>query len=330
AGFGDIDIGDTLAAHAEAEPLPFNEIEPATVEMEFHVNDSPFAGRDGKRVSSRQIRERLVRETKTNISIHLTDTGEGTRFLVSARGAMQIAVLVETMRREGYEVMVSRPSVLLKEVDGRTCEPYETVWVETPEDMLGAVMENLAGRRGQVTSLDHHHAGVTVEAVMPTRGLIGLESDLVALTSGHGFCSHMFLEYRPAGVPITTRLTGTLVSMETGKSSAYALDLLQARGKLFVGPGEDVYNGQIVGESPRQEDLPVNACKTKQLDNMRASGSDKAIQLSPPVTFSLERALEYIAADELVEATPHHLRLRKRILDANERRRLAKRAKSSG
>ena len=330
AGFGDIDIGDTLAANADAAALPFNEIEPATVEMEFHVNDSPYAGRDGKRVSSRQIRERLVRETKTNISIHLTDTGEGTRFLVSARGAMQIAVLVETMRREGYEVMVSRPSVLLKEVDGRTCEPYETVWVETPEDMLGAVMENLAGRRGQVTSLDHHHAGVTVEAVMPTRGLIGLESDLVALTSGHGFCSHMFLEYRPAGVPITTRLTGTLVSMETGKSSAYALDLLQARGKLFVGPGEDVYNGQIVGESPRQEDLPVNACKTKQLDNMRASGSDKAIQLSPPVKFSLERALEYIAADELVEATPHHLRLRKRILDANERRRLAKRAKSSG
>lgn len=330
AGFEDIDIGDTLAASEAAAPLPFVEIDPATVQMEFHVNDSPFAGRDGKRVSSRQIRERLVRETKTNISIELADTGEGTRFLISARGSMQIAVLVETMRREGYEVMVSRPTVLFKEVDGRTCEPFETVWVESPEDCLGAVMECLAGRRGQITSLDHHHGGVTVEAVLSTRGLIGLESDLVTVTSGHGFCSHMFLEYRPMGPPIVTRNTGTLVCIETGKSSAYALDLLQARGKLFVGPGEDVYNGQIVGESPRKEDMPVNACKAKQLDNMRASGSDKAIQLSPPIRFSLERALEYIAEDELVEATPHYLRLRKRILDANERRRLAKRAKAAG
>jgi len=328
AGFEDINIGDTLAASADAPPLPFVEIDPATVQMEFSVNNGPLAGKDGKKVTSRQIRERLIRETQSNISISVEDTDDGTRFLVNARGAMQIAILVETMRREGFELLVSRPTVLVKEIDGKHCEPFEQVWVEVPEDQLGAVMENLAKRKAKVTNMEHHHAGVTVEAEAPTRGLIGFESDLVTLTSGHGVMSHSFLDYRPFCGEIITRQTGTLVSMEQGKAMPYALDMIQARGKLFIAPGEEVYGGQVVGENPRKEDMPVNPAKTKHLDNMRASGSDKAVALAPPIRFSLERAIEYIAADELVEATPNHLRLRKRILDENVRRRLAKAAKA--
>jgi len=329
AGFDEIDIGDTLAASPEATPLPFVAIDPATVQMEFWVNDGPLAGQDGKKVTSRQIRERLVRETKSNISIQVEDTAEGTRFLVNARGAMQIAVLVETMRREGYEVMVSRPTVLFKaDEHGTKLEPFEHLWVEVPESLLGGVMENLSNRRAQITNMEHHHAGVTIEAEISTRSLIGFESDLTTLTSGHGVSSHMFLEYRPLGPSITTRQTGTLCSVETGKAMGYALNLIQARGKLFVAPGEEVFNGQVIGECPRKEDLPVNPCKAKQLDNMRSSGKDDAIALAPPIKLSLERAIEYIEADELVEATPHFLRLRKRVLDADERRRIRKRAQS--
>ena len=327
AGFEDVDIGDTLAVNENAEALPFVELDPATVQMEFSVNNGPLAGQDGKKVTSRQIRERLIRETQSNISISVEDTDEGTKFRVNARGAMQIAVLVETMRREGFEVLVSRPTVLYKEIDGKRCEPFEQVWVETPEEHLGGIMENLAKRKGKVTHMEHHNAGVTVEAEVSTRGLIGFESDLVTMTSGHGVMSHSFLEYRPYCGEISTRLTGTLVSMELGKAMPYALDAIQNRGKLFIGPGEEVYNGMIVGENPRREDMPVNPAKAKQLDNMRASGSDKGIQLAPPIKFSLERAIEYIASDELVEATPNFLRMRKRELDANKRRKLAKTGK---
>ncbi|MGB0184157.1 MAG: translational GTPase TypA [Opitutales bacterium] len=327
AGFEDVDIGDTLAVNENAEALPFVELDPATVQMEFSVNNGPLAGQDGKKVTSRQIRERLIRETQSNISISVEDTDEGTKFRVNARGAMQIAVLVETMRREGFEVLVSRPTVLYKEIDGKRCEPFEQVWVETPEEHLGGIMENLAKRKGKVTHMEHHNAGVTVEAEVSTRGLIGFESDLVTMTSGHGVMSHSFLEYRPYCGEISTRLTGTLVSMELGKAMPYALDAIQNRGKLFIGPGEEVYNGMIVGENPRREDMPVNPAKAKQLDNMRASGSDKGIQLAPPIKFSLERAIEYIAPDELVEATPNFLRMRKRELDANKRRKLAKTGK---
>ena len=329
AGFDDVDIGDTLAASKEAQALSFVEIDPATVQMEFSVNNGPLGGKDGKKVTSRQIRERLIRETQSNISISIEDTDDGTRFLVNARGAMQIAVLAETMRREGFEILVSRPTVLYKEIDGTRCEPFEQVWVEVPEEQLGSVMENLAKRKGKVTNMEHHNSGVTVEAEVPTRGLIGFESDLVTMTSGHGVMSHSFLEYRPHCGQIVTRLTGTLVSMEQGKSMPYALEMIQSRGKLFIGPSEEVYAGMIVGENPRTEDMPVNPAKTKQLDNMRSSGTDKSIQLSPPVKFSLERAIEYIGPDELVEVTPQFLRMRKRELDENKRRKAAKAAKSS-
>jgi len=327
AGFDDVDIGDTLAANPDAEALPFVEIDPATVQMEFSVNNGPLAGKDGKKVTSRQIRERLIRETQSNISISVEDTDDGTRFLVNARGSMQIAVLVETMRREGFELLVSRPTVLYKTVDGKQHEPFEQVWVEVPEEQLGGVMENLSKRKGKVTNMEHHNSGVTVEAEISTRGLIGFESDLVTMTSGHGVMSHSFLDYRPFCGEIVTRLTGTLVSMEQGKTMPYALEMIQSRGKLLVGPGEEVYAGMIVGENPRKEDMPVNPAKAKQLDNMRSSGTDKSIQLSPPLKFSLERAIEYISPDELVEVTPQFLRMRKRILDETVRRKMAKAGK---
>ena len=325
AGFDDIDIGDTLAAKPEAESLPFVKIDPATIQMEFSVNDGPLAGKDGKKVTSRQIRERLVRETQSNISISIEDTDRATTFKVNARGAMQIAVLVETMRREGFEVLVSRPNVLYKEIDGQRCEPIEKVWVEVPSDLLGGVMESLSERKATITNLEHHHAGVTVEAKISTRGLIGFESELVNLTSGHGVMSHLFLEYRPYCGEITTRLSGTLVSMDQGKAATYSLEVLQTRGKLFIGPQDEVYAGQVVGENPRNQTLPVNPTKEKQLDNMRSSGNDKTIPLTPAIRFSLERAIEYIEPDELVEVTPRFLRLRKRTLDANQRRKEEKR-----
>ena len=328
AGLEDIDIGDTLAAQEDMERLPFVEIDPPTIEMEFSVNDGPLAGQDGKKVTSRQIHARLLREMKSNISLHISESDESTRFKIMARGAMQIAVLVETMRREGYELLVSRPTVVEREIDGRTCEPFEQLWVEVASEHLGGVMDNLSQRKAKITNLIHHNnGGVTVEAEISTRGLIGFETDLVNMTSGHGVISHLFLEYRPKAGDFVTRQTGTLVSMDRGKVMAYALDTLQQRGKLFVGPGEEVYPGQIVGESPRQEDLPVNPTKAKQLDNMRSSGEGKGIMLTPPLRMSLERSIEYIESDELVEATPNHLRFRKRILDANERRKAEKRRK---
>ncbi len=326
AGFDEVDIGDTVAAKSDAEPLPFMDIDPPTIQMEFAVNDGPLAGRDGKWVTSRQIRERLLREVKTNISIKVEETGDGTRHNVSARGAMQIAILVEQMRREGYEVLVSRPTVIFKVEDGVKQEPFEKLWVDVADEHLGGIMENLSRRRGQITNIHHHKAGVTVDAIIPTRGLIGFEFDLVNMTSGHGVMSHLFDSYRPLAGEISTRQTGVLVSMEQGKVMAFALDNLQDRGKLFVAPGEEVYVGMIVGENPRKHDLPVNPAKAKHLVNFRSGGDGKGIILSPPMRFSLERAIEYIEPDEFVEATPKTLRLRKRILDPNERKRSEKRA----
>ena len=324
AGFDSVNIGDTLSLDENSELIPFVEIDPPTIQMEFSVNNGPLAGRDGKKVTSRQINERLEKETQSNISISIDESKDSTKFLVNARGSMQIAVLVETMRREGYEVLVSRPTVLFKDINNQRHEPFEQIWIETDEDHLGSIMENLSKRKIKISNLDHHNAGVTIEANGPTRGIIGLESDINTITSGNGFVSHSFLEYRPYCGEIITRKTGTLVSMDQGKSMPYALDMIQNRGKLFIEPGEDIYGGQIIGENPRKEDLIVNPTKAKQLDNMRASGSDKGIQLAPPLKFSLERAIEYISSDELVEATPNYLRLRKRELDANTRRKTNK------
>lgn len=328
SGFEDADIGETLAGSETAEPLPFVAIDPPTVSMTFSVNDGPFAGKEGDRVTSREIRDRLFREARTNISIQVADTDLAGVFSVSARGAMQVAVLVESMRREGYEVLVSRPTVIEQEIDGKRCEPYETLYVEAPDDAVNGIMKSLASRKGQIDSMDAKGGRTHIEATVPTRGLIGFEFELLNLTSGEGIMSHLFKEYGPLAGDIRTRNSGTLVSMEKGEAMSYSLDNLESRGKLFIGPGEQVYEGMIVGENPRTDDLPVNPTKAKHVTNHRSSGDGKGIQLSPPVRFSLERAIEYIAPDELVEATPKNIRLRKRILDGNERKRATKAAKA--
>jgi GTP-binding protein len=325
SGFEEVAIGETLCAHEECPPIPFTELDPPTIQMQFAVNDGPLAGKDGKYVTARHIRERLYKETRTNISLSVEDTPAANIFLVSARGEMQIAVLVEQMRREGFEVLVSRPEVILKEENGKKLEPYESLWLEVPTECLGDILQSLANRKAQITNMTHHPHGVGIEATLPTRGLIGFETDMVNLTSGRGVMSHMFKEYGAFVGEILTRVTGTLVSMETGVATAWALNNIQERGRLFVGPQEEVYAGMIIGENPRNEDMPVNPTKTKHLTNMRSQGEGKGIQLEPPLKMSLERALEYIAADEYVEATPKNLRLRKKILDATQRKRAAQR-----
>jgi len=326
AGIENIDIGETLAGSQEMEPLPFVEIDPPTVQMQFSINDGPLAGREGKHVTSRAIRDRLMHELKTNISIQVEDTDQSGVFNVSARGAMQIAVLVETMRREGYEVCVSRPTVIFRRDEGgQLLEPFETLYVEVPGDYAQAILKSLVNRKGVMEDMQTEPSGRTfIQAVIPTRGLIGFETEIVNLTSGHGIMSHLFKEYGPHAGEIVTRTTGTLVSMDSGAATTYSLQALEARGILFVGPGDAVYDGMLVGENPRVGDLPVNPVKEKHLDNMRSSGKDKTSKLTPALRFSLERAIEYIDTDELVEATPKSIRLRKKILDANARKRTMK------
>ncbi len=327
SGFEDIDIGDTLTADPEGHALPFTDIDPPTLEMQLAVNDGPLVGKDGKFVTSRQLRERLYKEVKTNISIFVEDAPAGGAFNVKARGAMQIAVLVETMRREGFELLVSRPTVITKEVDGVIHEPYETVWIEVPDDCVGGIMQNLANRKGQLTNMEKLNATTMIEATITTRGLIGMEVDLVNSTSGHGVMSHLFKEYGPWAGELSTRITGTLIATEAGVTTAYALETIQERGKLFVAPGEDVYEGMIVGENPRDEGIPVNAVRAKQLTNFRSQGDGKGVQIVPAIKMSLERSIEYIATDEYVEVTPKTLRLRKKILNSNERRKAEKSGK---
>jgi GTP-binding protein len=321
-GFEEVYIGETLTDREERAPLQFVDIDPPTIRMRILVNDSPFAGREGKFVTARHIRERLIRETRGNVSLQVNDTESAGAFEVNARGEMQIAILVEQMRREGYEVMVSRPEVIFQRgEDGSLLEPIENLYVEVPNENLGDVLQAMAARKGEVVGMDHHATRVSVEAIIPTRGLIGFESDLVNLTRGEGIMSHLFREYAPYKGELEGRNRGVMVSMEPGVSTAYALNNIQARGKLFVGPQEEIYAGMIVGENARPEDLPVNPCKAKHLTNMRSQGDGKGIQLEAPLKMTLERAIEYIGPDEYVEATPKSLRLRKRILDATARKR---------
>jgi GTP-binding protein len=322
AGFEDIFIGETLTDSEEREAVSFADIDPPTIKMQFVVNDSPLAGREGKFLTARHIKERLVRETRTNVSIQVADTDSAGVFEVSARGEMQIAILVEQMRREGFEVMVSRPEVIFhKDEQGNVLEPIESLYVEAPSDKLGDILQNLANRKGEIVNMVHHPTTVSVEAVIPTRGLIGFETDLVNLTRGEGLMSHLFKEYGPKRGEIATRLNGVLVSMEGGEATAFALNNIQERGRLFISPGEPIYEGMVVGENARPDDMTVNPCKAKHLTNMRSQGDGKGIQLDTPLKMSLERALEYIGPDEFVEATPNSLRLRKRILDETKRRR---------
>src|SRR5438093_980390 len=297
---------------------------PPPIRMRILVNDSPFAGREGKFVTARHIKERLVRETRTNVSLEVNETETAGAFEINARGEMQIAILVEQMRREGYELMVSRPEVIFgRAEDGALLEPLENLYVDLPNENLGQILQSVANRKGEILGMDHHASRVSIEAIIPTRGLIGFETDLVNLTRGEGLMSHLFREYAPFKGDIGGRGRGVMVSMEPGVSTAYALNNIQERGRLFIGPQEDVYEGMIVGENARPEDLPVNPCKAKHLTNMRSQGEGKGIQLEAPLKMSLERAIEYIDSDEYVEATPKSLRMRKRILAATARKRAA-------
>jgi GTP-binding protein len=323
-GFEDVYIGETLTDREETAPLQFVDIDPPTIRMRILVNDSPFAGRDGKFVTARHLRDRLVRETRSNVSLQVNDTDTAGAFEINARGEMQIAILVEQMRREGYELMVSRPEVIFSRAeDGALLEPFENLYVDLPNENLGDLLQAVANRKGEILGMDHHASRVSIEAIIPTRGLIGLEIDLVNLTRGEGLMSHLFREYAPFKGEIGGRGRGVMVSMESGTSTAYALNSIQERGRLFIGPQEDIYEGMIVGENARPEDLPVNPCREKHLTNMRSQGEGKGIQLEAPLRMSLERAIEYIDMDEYVEATPKSLRMRKRILDATARKRAA-------
>ena len=333
AGFEDADIGETLAGDENAEALPPVNIDPPSVQMQFSINDGPFVGRDGKHVQSRAIRDRLFREMKTNVSIHVEDSDLAGVFNVSARGAMQIAVLVETMRREGFEVLVSRPTVIIKrDENDKRLEPWEVLYLEMPSEYANSILKVLNDRKGILQDMETNDVSdrSLITASIPTRGIIGFEFELVNITSGHGIMSHLFDEYKPWAGPIQTRQAGTLVSMDTGPATAYSLLALEGRGTLFVNPTEEVYTGMIVGENSRADDLPVNPVKAKKLDNIRSASKENTAKLAPALKFSLERAIEYNDPDELVEVTPNYLRLRKRILDPNVRKRMAKAAKMEG
>jgi len=324
-GFEEVFIGETLTDTEDREALHFVDIDPPTIAMKICVNDSPLAGREGKLLTARQIRDRLIKETRTNVSIMVSDTEIAGHFDVKARGEMQIAILVEQMRREGFEILVSRPEVIFKrEEDGTLLEPLETLYVDVPTDNLGDILQSLASRKAEITNMEHKSHSVLVQATIPTRGLIGFETDLVNVTKGHGIASHLFKEYGAHKGDIPSRNNGVLVSMEGGTSMAYALDTIQERGRLFIGPQEEIYEGMIIGENARPDDMPVNPCKAKKLTNMRSQGDGKGISLQPPLVMSLERSLEYISPDEYVEVTPKSLRLRKKILDANARKRAGK------
>jgi len=323
-GFEDVFIGETITDTEERPALHFVEIDPPTITMGMLVNDGPLAGRDGKLVTARNIKERLVRETRTNVSLQVSDTDTAGSFEIKARGEMQIAILVEQMRREGFEVLVSRPEVIYRrDAQGNLLEPYESLSVDVPNENLGDILQSLASRKADISNMVHHSHSVGIEATIPTRGLIGFETDLVNVTKGMGIASHLFKEYGPHKGEIPSRNNGVLVAMEGGTSTAYALDTIQERGRLFIGPQEEIYEGMIVGENARPDDLPVNPCKAKKLTNMRSQGDGKGISLAPPIVMTLERSLEYIAPDEYVEATPKSLRLRKKVLDANKRKRAA-------
>ena len=329
SGIGDITIGDTICAPDKVEPIEFVKISAPTIEMTFSVNDSPFAGREGKFVTSRQLRERLFRETMKDVSLKVSEVeGSTDSFNVAGRGEMSLSILIETMRREGYEFQVSPPRVLYQEIDGVKCEPIERLVVDVPSDCVGAVMEKIGSRKGDLVEMTPVGDRMKVEFLVPSRGLFGYRNEFLTDTKGEGIMASVFDRYAPMKGEISRRSTGSLVAFETGEAVTYGLFNAQERGQLFIGPGTPVYGGMIVGECPKAEDISVNVCKKKQLTNMRASGSDEALRLVPPKVLSMEQCLEFLADDELLECTPENLRLRKRLLDHGDRMREASRKKS--
>ena len=328
SGIGDVTIGDTICAPEKVEPIEFVKISAPTIEMTFSVNDSPFAGREGKFVTSRQLRDRLFRETLKDVSLKVSEVeGSTDSFNVAGRGEMSLSILIETMRREGYELQVSPPRVLYQEIDGQKCEPIERLVADVPLDCVGAVIEKIGSRKGDLLEMNPVGERMKLEFLVPARGLFGYRSEFLTDTRGEGIMASVFDSYAPVKGEISRRSTGSLVAFETGEAVTYGLFNAQERGSLFIGAGTPVYGGMIVGECPKQEDISVNVCKKKQLTNMRASGSDEALRLVTPRTLSLEQCLEFLADDELLECTPENLRLRKRLLDHSARMREASKKK---
>ncbi|MBP1757184.1 MAG: typA [Firmicutes bacterium] len=320
AGIPEINIGDTICAAGAVEALPFVNIDEPTIAMTFSVNDSPFAGKEGKFVTSRHLRERLFREMETNVSMRLEETDTTESFIVKGRGELHLSILIETMRREGYEFQVSKPKVIVKEVDGQMIEPIELVMIDVPEEFVGAVIEKLGRRRAELQNMLPPEKGYTrLEFQIPSRGLIGYRTEFLTDTKGNGIMNSVINGFEPWKGEIETRSHGVLVAWESGDAVAYGLYNAQERGNLFIGAGTPVYEGMIVGANPKNEDIVVNVCKKKQVTNMRASGTDEALRLVPPVLMSLEQKLEFVSDDELIEVTPKNIRLRKRILNSEMR-----------
>ena len=327
SGIEDLNIGETACDPEQVEPLSFVKIDEPTIAMNFMVNNSPFAGREGKFVTSRNLRDRLFKEVETNVSMRVEETDSADTFKVSGRGELHLSILIETMRRQGYEFQVSRPKVIYKtDENGTLLEPIELLMIEVPESYVGAVMEKLGTRKAELVNMGTRETGMThLEFRIPARGILNYRSEFLSDTNGNGIMNHIFASYEPYKGDIAQRNTGSIVAYETGETSGYGLFNTQDRGRLFVGPGVEVYEGQIVGESPKNEDIVCNVCKKKQATNMRAAGSDDALRLVPPTILSLEKSLEFIKDDELVEVTPESIRLRKQILSKEQRmKQLAK------
>lgn len=329
AGIADLEIGETACATDCIEPLPFVKIDESTLAMNFMVNNSPFAGKDGKFVTSRNLRDRLFREVMTNVSLRVEETDSADTFKVSGRGELHLSILIETMRRQGYEFQVSPPEVIYKKGDnGELLEPIELLMIEVPEEYVGSVMERLGTRKAEIKNMGTRDGGVShLEFLIPARGLLGYRSQFLTDTNGNGIMNHVFDSYQPYKGDIEQRSTGSIIAHETGEATGYGLFNTQSRGRLFIGAGTPVYEGMIVGENPKNEDIVCNVCKKKQMTNTRAAGSDDALRLVPPTRLSLEQSLEFIKNDELVEITPHNIRLRKRILNKEERMKAESRRK---
>lgn len=320
-GIEDFEIGDTIADALDPEGLSHIQVDEPTMSMLFTSNNSPFFGREGTLVTSRQLRERLFRETEKNLALKVEETGSSEAFMVYGRGILHLSILIETMRREGFEIQVGQPKVLLREIEGKKHEPIEALTVQVPENFAGKVIEQVTQRKGEIINIEIKNDRAHLDFKIPARGIIGLRNQVLTVTEGEAVMAHRFDCYEPWKGEMTVKRNGSLIAMETGTAAAYAIDKLQDRGRFFIFPGEDVYMGQVIGEANRQDDITVNVTKTKKLTNMRASGSDDKALLTPPVRFSLEEAMEYIASDEYIEITPKSMRLRKIMLNENDRKR---------
>ncbi|EAQ37634.1 MULTISPECIES: translational GTPase TypA [Dokdonia] len=320
-GLEGFEIGDTVADFENPEGLATIDIDEPTMSMLFSINDSPFFGKDGKFVTSRHIKDRLTKELEKNLALRVHDTDSADKFLVYGRGVMHLSVLIETMRREGYELQIGQPQVIIKEIDGVKCEPVEELTIDLPENVSGRAVEFVTMRKGEMLSMEAKGERMIIEFLIPSRGIIGLRNQLLTATAGEAIMAHRFKEYQPFKGDIPGRISGSLVSMENGTAIPYSIDKLQDRGKFFVSPGEDIYEGQVIGENSRQDDMNINITKAKKQSNVRSSGADDKAKIVPAIKFSLEEALEYIQKDEYVEVTPNHLRLRKIFLKEVDRKR---------